>query len=333
MLGGTDAGKTHTAHRLFEHAGTIGMSAALLDADPGQADIGLPFCVGLTTNSDHKTADHTAAAMAFVGGVSPANYITEKMVAIRRMVDLAHDCHAIIIDMAGYINGVGARRLHQLTAEMLSPRHVLAISRGSELSSILAPMIRRNGLTVHELQVSEHATSRPAAIRVQRRAMRLASYFEESNTLTFMFDSAAFCGTWLGGGAPVAPHLFTYLATALADYTRLHYAEQYGSHLGLMVSKPISEACPALGIAMEQFRAKEVTVSRAPVLKNLVVGLEADNGKLLGLGRITAIDFKRRSIGITTPVRAANAVNTILFGGVRIDDEGAQIGVVKPGEL
>jgi polynucleotide 5'-hydroxyl-kinase GRC3/NOL9 len=333
VLGGPDTGKTYTARRLLERAIDAGARVALVDADPGQVEVGLPFCVGTTIMPDSRQDHHTPTAMAFVGGISPINYIPEHLTAIRHIVDFARDTRLVIVDMPGFVHGVGARRLHQLIAELLLPRHVIAISRGSELNSILAPMMRRSGLTVHAVQAAADITPRPAAFREQRRAMRLAAYFDDAKVCSFTFDSVALSGTWLGGGAPIAPHLFTYLTTALSGYTRVYYAEQYGAHLGLMVSKPVSEACPALGIALEQFRAKEVTVSRAPLLKNLVVGLESENGKLLGLGRITAIDFKRRSIGITTPVRAPSAVQIIKLGGIRISDDGSQLGFVRPGEL
>lgn len=332
VVGGRDTGKTTFSRRLVQRTLEAGISTALLDADPGQANIGPTFCLGLALPAG-VDADLVPAATAFVGGTSPLHFMPEHLSAIRRMADLARDRDTIVIDMPGTIRGSAARRLYQLTTELLSPDHIVALCRDTELNSILAPMELRASVHVHHVHVSAVVVPRPAEYRVQRRALTLAAYFRDSEVHTVSLDAVALCGTWLGGGAPIAPHLFKYLAVALADYTRLFYAEQYGNHLGLMVSKTVPEDCPALGIALEQFGASEVTVSRAPLLKNLVVGLETDGGKLLGLGRIVSIDFKRRQIGIVTPVRTPSATQVIKFGGVRIGEDGSQRGIVLPGEL
>jgi polynucleotide 5'-kinase involved in rRNA processing len=332
VIGGPDTGKTTAIRKLSDRAIETGIAATILHADPGQVEVGLPFCVGISMPTSEDKG-HTVTTMAFIGGISPITYMPEHLAAVRRLVDMARDYEILIVDMPGIIHGSSARRLHQMTAELITPRHLIALSHGSELNSILAPMVKRSGLTIHTIMASDQFPVRHPALREQRRAIKLAAYFNDAKPITFSLDAVALSGTWLGGGAPIAPHLLKYLATALVDFTRVYYAEQYGSHLGLMVSKPLPEECTALGIALEQFKATEVTVSRAPLFKDLVVGLESDNGKLLGLGRIISLDFRRRTIGISTPVRSPSAVSSIKLGGVRIGDGGIQLGLVRPGEL
>ena len=113
---------------------------------------------------------------------------------------------------------------------------------------------------------------------------------------------------------------------------RLFHAETYGSHLGLMMASPISLASPDLNLVMEQLKIRELSLSVAPRLKHLLLGLQDGNGRTLGLGIMTKLDFRRRTLSALTPVGSAGAVGEICFGRHRILPDGSDGGSLKPGD-
>ncbi len=334
LLGGTDVGKTTFTRLLANRFLEAGYPPALLDADLGQSEIGPPACVGIAHCDAPILAlsDLKPHALAFVGSTSPPGYLLELVAAIRRLADRAED-RPLIVDTSGYLHGAGARRLNQTTFDLLSPLHVVALQRRGELEPILAPMRRREGVTVHDVPVAAVIGKKPPAFRTQRRALRFGSYFQEAAPHTYPFNEIAMRGTWFGGGVPVAPHLLKYLNESLGMGRKVYHAEMCDRELGLMVNQPIPPQSPELALALQELRAKSVSVTVAPRLKHLLLGLESANGKLLGLGLLVALDFRRATLGVLTPVRAPAAAKTIHFGGLRLLPNGAEIGKLSPGEL
>ena len=283
----------------------------------------------------HADAALQSAASAFVGALTPTQHVTELIGGIGRLMRVARSRQLIVIEMDGFIRGPRARRLHQAVIDTTAPSHIFAMQHSNELSTILAGWRRNSTLAIHELRPSPDIVPVPLIFRAQRRAIRFSSAFSspEGEVHSYSFDSVAFEGTWLGSGEPSPPHMLRYLAGALAEETQVYYAETYGNHLGIMVSRTVPDDCAALTIAMDQFHAGEATITRAPILKHLVVGLETSAGKLLGIGRIEAIDFKRRTLGVRSLVRTPAAVSAIRFGSMRVDDNGEVFALISPGEI
>src|SRR5262249_24673259 len=157
---------------------------------------------------------------------------------------------------------------------------IVALQRNGELEAILSPIRRRTDCKVHTPAVASVIGSKSSSYRVQRRAMRFAAYFQNAQQRTYTFEEVALIGTWMAGGAPLASHLLKYLKETRSRYARVYSAEICGRHLGLMVSQPIQSHAPELGVALEQLKAREFTLTVAPRLKHLLVGLEGGNGKL-----------------------------------------------------
>ena len=333
-MGGTDVGKTTFTRLLANRLVEAGCPPAILDADLGQSEIGPPACVGIAFCDAPVLglSDLKPLALAFVGSTSPPGYLLEHVAAMRRLADMAEG-RPLIVDTSGYLRGAGARRLNQIAFDLLSPVHVVALQRRGELEPILAPMRRREGVTVHNVPIAAVIGKKPSAFRAQRRALRFGAYFQEAAPHTYAFDEIAMAGTWFGGGVPVAPHLLKFLNETLGAERKVYHAELCDRELGLMVNQPIPPQSPQLALALQEFRAQSVSVTVAPRLKHLLLGLESANGKLLGLGLLVALDFRRATLGVLTPVRAPAAAKIIHFGGLRLLPNGAEIGKISPGEL
>ena len=163
--------------------------------------------------------------------------------------------------------------------------------------------------------------------------MRFAAYFRDARMAQFSFGDVAFTGTWLGGGTPVAAHILRFVNETLGAPIRIYHAETCGRHLGLMANRPAAANSPEMGIIMGQLKAREVSVTAAPRLKHLLVGMEASNGKLLGLGILTRLDFRRGIAGLLTPVRTPDAACVLHFGMHRVAPDGSDAGALKPGDV
>ena len=334
LLGGMDVGKTTFTRLLVNRWTAGGQRVAVVDADLGQSEIGPPACVGLAFADKPVLAlsDLTAQALAFVGSTSPPGHLLEHAAAVRRLADIASG-HALIVDTSGFLFGSGARKLNQTEFDLIAPSHVVALQRQNELEGILAPMRRRDGVRIHTLPIPGIIGKKPPAFRSQRRAMRWAAYFQNAQLYTYSFDDIAFVGAWMGSGVPVAPHLLKYCNQTLEPQTRVYYGETSDRQLNLMVSHAVPPDAPQLGLIQQTFRAQGIGLTVAPRLRHLLLGLEGGNGKLLGLGLLEAIDFRRRSLGVLTPVRAPGAARIVRMGSLRVQPDGTEAGALKPGEL
>ncbi len=334
VVGATDVGKTTFTRLLINRAIAAGRRVAILDADPGQSEVGPPACAGLAFPEVPlaSLSELIPVAIAFVGSISPAGRLPEHITAVRRLADIAMD-RLLVVDTSGYVHGPGARRLIGCVIELLGPANVVAIARGDELNEILSPLRRRSNLCIHLLPVPPAVGRKPPAYRLQRRAMRFAAYFHESQIAQYSIGEVAFTGTWFGCGNPVAPHILRFIGETLGPPYRVYYAETLNHHLGLIANRPIPANGPELGIVLGQLKAKAISITVAPRLKHLLVGLEAGNGKMLGLGLISSLDFRRGLVGVLTPVRTPEAARILHFGTHRITPDGADAGALKPDEL
>ncbi len=334
VLGGMDVGKTTFTRLLVNRWTQTGQRVAVLDGDIGQSEIGPPTCVGLAFARAPVPglSSLPVHALAFVGSASPVGHLLDHMAGVRRLADLRDGC-PLVVDTSGYLHGSGARRLNQATFDLLAPTHVVALQRRGELEDILAPMRRRDNVQIYTPPIPAVIGKKPAAFRSQRRVMRFASYFQNARLHTYALDDIALVGAWLGSGVPLAPHLLKYLGDALASQTRVFYAEMADRQLNIMVSQPMSPDAPALGLAQQTLKAQGLTLTVAPRLKHLLLGLEGGNGKLLGLGLLEAIDFRRRTLGVLTPCRAPAAARVVRTGSLRVQPNGTEAGSLRPGEI
>ena len=334
IVGGIDVGKTTLTRLLVNRAVAAGKRVALLDTDPGQSEIGPPGCIGLAfvDATVGALADLAPQALAFVGNTSPVSHLIEHAAGAVRLAGLAAD-RLLIVDTCGYIQGGGARRLHQIEFDLLQPAHVIALQRNGELEPILAPLRHRTGCHVHTPPIPASVARKSPALRAQRRAMRFASYFETTTLHTFSFDDVALVGTWLGGSAPLPPHLLKFLNQALGFHARVYHAEMCDRVLGLMVSRPLPTEVTGFAMVQEQLRQQSLAVTVAPNLRHLLLGLESGNGKLLGLGLLEALDFRRRTLGVRTPVRTPQAAHILRFGTLRLTADGKELGSLRPNDL
>jgi polynucleotide 5'-hydroxyl-kinase GRC3/NOL9 len=333
ITGASDVGKTTFTRRLINRVLASGRAPAVLDADIGQSEIGPPGCVGLATvRTDFASlSSQPADYLAFVGSTSPIGLLLEYVGAIRRTLD-ASRAPVTVIDTGGLISGVAGRRLHQALLDTLRPAHIVTLQRKSELAGVLGVYRQAPADALIQLPVPACIGAKAPAYRAMRRGTQFAAYFADAKTHLFTFDQVRFANSWLGSGTPVPGHILKYLNETLAGTARVYYGEIAGPHLGLMVSRGIRADLPGVGVALKQLRAEQMTASVAPRWKHLLVGLEAQ-GRMLGMGIVESLDFRRRTLGVLTPLRAPGAASTIRIGLFRVQPDGKELGPVGGHEI
>ncbi len=330
ILGGTDVGKTTFTRLLANKLLAAGESIAVLDADLGQSEIGPPACVGLAFPLQPFAAlsDLAPHALAFVGRTSPVGSLLEYAASITRLAQMASGRH-LIIDTSGYQRGVSARTLYHTLVDLLQPAHIVALQRGVELAPTLAPLKYRN-VTLHTPSTPVAIAQKPPQLRKIRRAMKFATYFQNVEQHIYSFDEVGLFGTWLGGGSPVPAHILAFINQTFGRNYRVYYAETHGQDLGLMLQRPLPSEFSPLGIVLQHLKVKAVTLTIAPQLKHLLLGLEGGDGKLLGLGLLETLDFRRRQFGVLTPMRSPSVARAVRFGSLRLLADGTDLGVLPP---
>lgn len=334
LVGGTDTGKTSFCTLLANEAIAAGKRVAIVDGDIGQSEIGPPTCVGLALpeSAFSGLSDLSPTALAFVGSTSPRGALLELAVGLRRMADAASERNPdlLIIDTTGFIRSPAGVRLKQAKFSLINPRQVVAIQRRGECEPILAPLAHSEEVAVHRLPVPAIIANKTALVRAQRRASRFSRYFTEATVHRYHMDEVVLTGTWLNGERPLAPHLMKFIGTSLG--TRVFHAERQSGRLCIVSAGPITSE-QGVGTVQEEFRTQEMAVTPSSALHHLVVGLADGNDKLLGIGLIEALDFRRREIGVLTPLRAPGAVRMLHFGLLRVKPDGAELGVNRPGSV
>ncbi|MCC6728900.1 MAG: hypothetical protein IT208_06125 [Chthonomonadales bacterium] len=334
LLGAPDAGKTTFATLLLNAACAAERRVAIVDADIGQSEIGPPTCVGMGFASApvSRLADVPAARLAFVGATSPRGAMVEHVTAVRGMTDAARALGPglVLVDTTGFVRGPAARRLKHAKLSSLAPDHVVALQRHDECEAVLAGLRRSERTRVMRLPVAAAVATKPPGLRAARRAGRIARYFEGADLRTINFEDVAMRGTWLTAFAAVEPQVLRFLSASLRVH--VHHAELGDRHLGIVVDRaPDDERL--LDAVREQFRAQALTITVAGWLRHLVVGLEGGDGRLHGIGLLEAMDFRRRQVGILTPVRAVGAIRLLHFGTLRVQTSGSEVGTIRPGDV
>jgi len=156
VVGAVDAGKTTFCAILAAEALKAGVKVALVDADPGQSDIGPPAAVGMalmkrTVGQELASCPGAmesipADALAFVGTTSPAGHLLQLTAATYDMVAQARAAGAglIIVDTTGLVDGGFARALKAAKVDLLRPRHLVALQHKDEVEHLLAPYRKRD---------------------------------------------------------------------------------------------------------------------------------------------------------------------------------------------
>ena len=324
LVGDVDSGKTTLMTFLVNSLVRRGLDVAVIDSDVGQKSILPPATISLAFPSGEisSTSELEPFAHYFIGTTSPAQYVGEMAIGVRKLVDLTlGQADVVIIDTTGFVSGIGAE-MKRLKAELLRPDFTLVLEHSDELKSlkrILSPYTK-----ILTLSVSDKARSHSQEDRRLIRTSKWGEYFSGADVVDINLMETIPTGTELFHGVPLTEDekrllesLFGWVV--LAGWRGKHY----------IVVKANSGKSP------HHFNRTAFHVVDFKRLSNLLVGFIDESGLCRGLGLLKWINFREMRAQVLTPLEEDDISESVemRFGRIRVLESGEELGLLRREEL
>lgn len=326
VIGAPGSGKTTFCLYLSGFFCRQAKKVVWIDADPGQPFIGPPAVISLTVYTD--AADllkrRSPMIMSFIGNTSPVGRLLEMISGLQKLFSLAQTLSPdlILINSCGLVNGGAARELKFHEIDMLSPRYVIALQKGTEVEHLLAPHAHRAGLLIHRLPVSPDARLSTGEARRAARELRFKEYFRGADFQEIALHDVGIHGPGLGTGERLGFRDINRLSNILQAI--VIHAELSADRIFLVTEGEYAE--DELYTAKEQYGIREVIVMKRSELDHLIVGLNDDRNLCHGIAILRTLDMKELSIRVITTLRDVSGVRHISLGSLRVSPAGGELG-------
>jgi len=301
---------------------------AWIDADPGQPFIGPPTAISLTpyAEANDLLRRKNPMIMSFIGNVSPVGHLLEMISGLQKLVAYSHMLNPdlILINTCGLVNGGAARELKFHEIDMLSPRYIVTLQKGTEVEHLLAPHAHRAGLLIRRLPISPDARVSTGEARRAVRELRFKEYFRGADFQELALHDVGVHGPGLGTGERLGFRDINKLSKIFQAIVT--HAELAADRLFLIVEGEFVES--ELFTAKEQYSVREVLVVKRSELDHLIVGLNDDKNLCLGLGILRTLDLKELSVRVITPLRDVSGIRHISLGSLRVSPAGGELGQI-----
>ncbi|MCX7968440.1 MAG: Clp1/GlmU family protein [Armatimonadetes bacterium] len=334
VVGAVDTGKTtfctYLARTLFE----AGFKVAVVDADLGQSDIGLPTTIGMgfVSKPIERLRDVNCQASYFVGSISPVGFLLPTVTGTKLMTEraLALGAEAVVIDTDGLVHGGAGVALKQYTFELLRPTHVVLLQRANELSIFKRQWEGIVWTKVLPVPVPETVSEKTREQRRQFREQRFREWLSECGEVLLPLSQLNFRNAMLRQGIVLPQGALQQLSELMG--TKVLYAERVGDNVLIFVEAPLmlSDFSP-----IRQFfgGAPYIRWTIPSRYEQIVVGLLDANDELLTVGLTFRLDFSEGILSVLSPPVQVERVRTIVFGALRLALDGTELGTISPGSL
>ncbi|MCX8181831.1 MAG: Clp1/GlmU family protein [Candidatus Methanomethyliaceae archaeon] len=328
IIGDVDSGKTTFAVYLSNMAFDRGIRVAVVDADPGQAEISLPTTIGYGfLNEGIISMDKIPLESAyFIGSTSPSDAPARVVAGTRKLVDMAISKGAklIIINTCGWIYGRRAREFKTSLIESICPEHLIAIQRGSEAEPLIKVWESREDTKILRISTSSASRVRSREERREKRETAYQKYFENSKERIFDLEKVTLMHSYYTYGKPLPRPLLEELQKKIS--TELIYGE-IGDVFLFLVGR--EEPDPAKIDKLKELTSiEEIVFVKKGFEKGILVGLLNPKGSFSGLGVLSHIDYEGRRIAITTP--ADGDIGVIQIGQLKLDENWREFSKLPP---
>lgn len=316
VLGETDAGKTTLVTQLANALLATGHGVAIVDADPGQSEIGPPATIGLgrVARPLARPAEATLLALHFTGVTSAAANTLGTVVGVARMVERARAegfAH-VLVDTSGLVTGELGRALKQAKIALARPDAVVALQRASECEHVVRPYERAHPPMLLRLPALGVPRSRSQAERRQRRRSALARYLAGARRATLALDRVALRAPPLLLGTPLTAPELARVAEVLGQ--DVVWGERRAGGVTIVTAEPIAEAeARAAGAALG---ARPLVTHARSDLVGALAGLEGAGDETLGVGVVRDVDLAGRTLTVDLTV-PDEAIVSVTIGRAR----------------
>ena len=323
VMGGVDSGKTSFCTFLTNEALRKKWKTCIIDADLGQSDVGPPSTVGFNFVFEPvKDLFEVKAENAyFVGLTSPSGAVNKVIKGITELKNGVMDAEAdfLIVNTDGWVEGEDATKYKIELWKTVSPSVVVGIRQQDELAQILTALKEAKVLSIDSPRLAQRRN------REKRKILRELSYkkyLKQAKVHPFALNWVKVEGSLLGAGGPMAPERMEKIRNLLG--ARPIYSEETLTTIFIVLKKNQSVSEEQIKEIEESF-GKRAKVIKEGEEEGLLVGLQDELGKFLGIGILCGVDYKRRVIKVYTPVN--ENVSTIRFGQIKLDENGREIGL------
>jgi polynucleotide 5'-hydroxyl-kinase GRC3/NOL9 len=334
VVGAVDTGKTTfctcLARALFER----GLKVAVVDADLGQSDVGLPTTIGMgfVSNPIERLREVKCQAAYFVGSISPVGFLLPTVTGTKLMTEraIALGAEAVVIDTDGLVHGGAGFALKQYTFELLRPTYVVLLQRANELAAFRRQWEGIVWTKVLPVPVPEAVSEKTREQRKQFREQRFREWLSQCGEFSLPISQLRFRNAVLGQGIVVPDSALERLSELMG--TKVLYAERIGDNVLIFVDSPP---------AVVDFSSVRQFFGGAPYIRwttpdryeQVIVGLLDSNDELLTVGLTFRLDLQEKVLSVPSPPIQVERVRTVVFGAVRLALDGTELGILSPGDL
>ncbi|MBS7641221.1 MAG: Clp1/GlmU family protein [Candidatus Bathyarchaeia archaeon] len=325
ILGGTDSGKSSFSTYLANTALSRGRRVALIDGDLGQSDIGPPGTLGLSilVKPIIDPSNLQPDDIIFVGVTSPQSVMSKVIDGLVELMNKALSLNSdfIIINTDGWVEGRDAVNYKRQLIRALEPTFTVIMQGKSELKPLVDSLIE-DGANVLLADVPEKIKKRDRETRKAIREGLYRKYLRDAKIRTVPLS-------WinLDGILSIKGKLDQNLKERFEEVLggKAIYCEGKRDHVVLVLK---------YGTTLSDEERSKISASiNAPIKiifegdeRGLLVSLEDDKGKFLGIGIIQSIDYERGIIKIYT--NTEKIFSRVHVGRIRLDERGNEIEIV-----
>lgn len=242
VVGAPGAGKSSLAAWLVGQLQRAVGRTALICADPGQAAVGVPGCLGLALTDPWEAP----SAQWFVGDTSLRGHLLPVVVGTARLAARARQAgaQAVVVDAPGMVHDGAARALHHHLAVAIEADQVVALERAEELAA-LRGVLAGEGRRVLRFPASRLARDRSAEERRRFRERRFEAHFATATSRELPAELAVGTG-WERGVGDAGPGTLAGLLDAQGYCLALGVLEAVAGE-ALRLRTPYAGAPAAVG--------------------------------------------------------------------------------------
>ena len=323
VVGDADSGKTSFCTFLVNAAVKENLKTCIIDADLGQSDVGPPSTMGfnyITEPVKDLFEIHSKEAF-FVGSTSPSGAISkviEGLLYLKAMV-MDNGVDFLVINTDGWIEGEEVSSQKVRLAEEVVSSAVVGMQKENELTPILDAL---DGVKVITIDSPQLIQPRNRAKRKLLRELSYKKYLKGAKIQSFSLNWINVEDSVLGSGGPLYRKRLETLINLLGK--RPVYSEEAIDVLLVVLrknefikDKPIK--------AVEEYFEKTVKVICEGDEEGLLVGLKDEKDHFLGIGILTEVDYKHKTLKIYTNV--SKKVSTLCLGQIILNKNFMEIGL------
>lgn len=330
VVGGTDSGKSSFSTYLTNVALSRGRKVALIDGDLGQSDIGPPGTLGLSivkksiTDPSSLRPDH----IIFIGITSPHSVIDRVIKGLVELRDKAQSMNSdlIIINTDGWVDGKEAVSYKRQLIKALEPSFVIIMQGKGNLEHLINALAE-DGVNMLLVETPERIKRRDRDTRKAIREGLYRKYLRDAK-----IRSVPLSWIKLDGNLMLRGKLDQALKKRFEEIlgNKIVHCEGMQDCILLVLKNGSTLTDEEKNRIYMSFNAP-IKVMFEGCERGLLVSLEDDEGRFLGIGTIHSIDYERGTIKIYT--NTERDFTRVRVGQIRLDERGNEVEIVSEGAL